>query len=262
MGTSSQIIRFGGRLFSGLKRLGLFRDPISQWIFERLYTQYKLLIEARPIVRTMKLIVAGSTVIDVGANIGILTVPFAHHVGPKGVVLAIEPAPANIVSLRNRVAAANLSDRVQTFAGVASNKVGRESLVLKPLEPWDHHIGPNGISVEATTLDALVNDIQPPRVSYVKIDVQGAELLVLEGMQRILRESRPAICVEIHPQSLHNLDTSPERLIEFLGVLDYRMHRISRSGFSPMTEDELRDILSFHDYTDVVFLHSATEYPS
>lgn len=256
MRVSSQLVVAGGKAFSGLKRLGLFNDPLSKWLFAKLFEHYKLAIESRAIVHAMKLIAPGSTVVDVGANVGILTLPFAKRVGPTGKVVAIEPDPSNLDLLRKRLKAAKFLDRVHVYPGVASNKIGHEQVVFKPLEPWDHHIGANGTWVDATTVDALVARLQLPEVSFIKIDVQGAELLVLNGMNELLRQPRIAICVEIHPESLENFGTRVDALLQFMQSFHYKMYHPSSRGFIELTEHDVFNILRRYRYTDIVFRHA------
>jgi FkbM family methyltransferase len=256
----SQIVHLGAGLFSSLSRIGLFRDPVSRWTFDRLYEQYKLRIEARDVVRTFQLISDGSIAFDIGANVGILTIPMARRVGRSGKVVAVEPAAENLRSLRRRLDIAQMSSWVQIFDGVASNRVGIEKLVLTPLQPWDHHIGRNGEDVASITVDALVAGLPPGPVSYIKIDVQGAEQLVLEGMQETLRTHKPAICIEIHPPSLQRFNTTFEKLVEFIGQSQYRVHEITPSGFPVLTKDRASIALHDREYIDVLFLHQRSAH--
>lgn len=257
MSLSSQFVHLGTRVYSGLKRVGLFRDPVTRWAFEQLYEQYKLRIEARDVVRTLRLITEGSIAFDIGANVGMLTIPMARRVGGSGKVIAIEPAPENLRSLRQRLETRQMSSRVQVFEGVASNRVGTEKLVLTPLQPWDHHIGQDGEDVAATTVDALVAAMPPAPVSYVKIDVQGAEQLVLEGMRETLRTHRPALCIEIDPPSLRRFNTGFDNLVELLGRSQYVLHDIKTNGFHAATKSGAPDALARAEYFDALFLHES-----
>ena len=104
---------------------------------------------------------------------------------------------------------------------------------------------------------AGVSSLLPPQapVSYVKIDVQGAEQLVLEGMRETLRKHKPAICIEIHPPSLQRFDTDFDKLIELLGRSQYVLHEIRANRFPVSTKSRAAGALARSDYIDVLFLH-------
>ena len=80
--------------------------PRPRRAYESVYLAYKRLIEAGPVDGLRGVVATGSTVFDVGANIGFFSFRFARWVGPEGRVIAIEPEARNIASLRRRVARA------------------------------------------------------------------------------------------------------------------------------------------------------------
>jgi FkbM family methyltransferase len=101
------------------------------------------------------LIEPGTTVIDVGANIGFFSIKFARWVGHSGAVIAIEPENRNIASLRRRVGRAGLGSIVECVQAVAAAQAGVMRLQVNPNHPGDHRIGATGIPVRAVTLDEL-----------------------------------------------------------------------------------------------------------
>jgi hypothetical protein len=70
-------------------------------------------------------------------------------------------------------------------------------------------------------LDQLIADHKLQSVLVVKIDVEGAELLVLRGMTQTLRQLRPIIVLELVPDLLENLGTSKEEVLAFLSDFSY-----------------------------------------
>jgi FkbM family methyltransferase len=145
---------------------------------------------------------AGTTAIDVGANVGLFTVALARAVGPGGRVVVIEPDPENVARLEanlrlNRLANA-LIERV-----AAGDRDGEAELHIAN-DPAFHstvavHAGRGvgrALHVPVTRLDTIWMRLGRPAVSAIKVDVEGAELAVLRGAETLLRETRPALLLE------------------------------------------------------------------
>jgi FkbM family methyltransferase len=147
-----------------------------------------------------KLVTPGAHVIDVGANIGYNAIHAARRAGPYGRVVAVEPAADNLEVLRENVAATGLANIV--VAPVACGKVaGTRDLFVRGAQSAVNSLFPDScyarvtdvVPVNVVPLDDLVVN-----ADVVKIDVEGAELDVLEGMPRLLQKP-PALIVEWHP---------------------------------------------------------------
>jgi FkbM family methyltransferase len=246
---SDALVRLYGRAANG----GVLDRPRPRLAYESAYLTYKRLIEAGPVNRLRGLVPAGSTVFDVGANIGFFSLYFASWVGPDGRVIAIEPEARNIASLRRRVARAGASDVVTCVQAAAVDRSGQVRLAVNRGHPGDHHLADTGEPVAAVTLDELAAG-DPRRVTFVKIDVQGAESMVLAGARRLIEQHRPAIFVEIHEPSLTRLGSSRRELIATLEGLGYDGHRLNRSGVGPRQAPEDLIEQSSAGYIDVLFL--------
>lgn len=249
---SDALVRLYGRATQG----GVLHRPRPRRAYESVYLAYKRLIEAGPVDGLRGLVGTGSTVFDVGANIGFFSLYFARWVGPEGRVIAIEPEARNAASLRRRVARAGMSDVVTCVRAAAADRTGQVNLALNPGHPGDHHIADNGEPVRAVTLDELAAD-DPRPVTLVKIDVQGAESMVLAGAHRLIRLHRPAIFVEVHEPSLIRLGSSRHELIGTLVALGYSGHRLTRAGIGATEEPEALIEQSSDGYIDVLFIHKA-----
>ena len=143
---------------------------------------------------------AGDRVWDVGANIGYLALVAARIVGPTGTVLAIEPDPQCAEAVR-RNAALNDLRQVDVVEAAAARAGGTADLVVVRDRLWtrlasvgDHHESERTARVRTIALD----DVEAPPPTLVKIDVEGAELDVVAGMSRLLREARPIVVCEMH----------------------------------------------------------------
>jgi len=156
----------------------------------------------------------GMTVFDVGANIGYLTYFFCRHVAPGGHVYAFEPEAANFREL-----AANVERNGITFCCPLQVAVGARDGEVCFAPGLNGHINASSASLPNCTmisLDSFVRQRSIQRVNLVKIDVEGWELDVLQGMREILgRNEKPILYVEVHPEGFL-AKGEPEKVIRFL----------------------------------------------
>jgi FkbM family methyltransferase len=239
--------------YASAARSGVFDRPRAKRGFESAYLAYKGLAEAGPVAGLKRLVPAGATVIDVGANIGFFTVRFGRWVGTGGRVIAIEPELRNFHSLRRRVERSGLSEVVQCVHAAAADRPGELRLAITPDHPADHHLAAAGVPVRAVTLDELAAD-RPAPVALIKIDVQGAETLVLHGARRLIDVHRPAIFVEVDEPSLARSGSSAAELLDLIIARGYVAHRLGRRGPGPV--DRRADLLHRVDsgYIDALLL--------
>lgn len=168
---------------------GLLRFAWGRRLFFALYDLYKARMKAGEIDALQRWIPAGGRVVDVGANVGFFTMRFANWVGAGGRVIALEPESRNHAGLLRRVSEGGWSARVLVHQAVADCRDGQVRLEINPDHPGDHKIGDNGILVKALAVDSLC-PAGSPRVALIKIDVQCAELRVLEGASAVLKRDR------------------------------------------------------------------------
>ncbi|MCG8457266.1 MAG: FkbM family methyltransferase [Holophagales bacterium] len=153
-----------------------------------------------------RLIEPGSVVYDVGANIGLYSVPMARATGREGRVYCFEPNPVCVSYLHVNLVANGctqceivplaLGDRgpnVSLTVNFANSLVGViEKSPLYGTKPGQE------IVVQAGTLDAVVKFFPIPAPDVVKVDVEGAEAAVIRGMEGLVRDRRPLLLLEIH----------------------------------------------------------------
>jgi FkbM family methyltransferase len=242
------------RLYERAHTAGLLDRPVTRRAFESGYLAYKRLIEAGPVSPLQPFATAGSTVIDVGANIGFFTLRFARWVGPGGRVIAIEPEKRNLETLRRRVARAGLDAAVECVPAAAADHSGELRLELNPTHPGDHRIAAEGEPIRAVTIDDLTAVDSRP-VSLVKIDVQGAEMMVLSGARRMLAAHRPVLFIEVDDEALEQFGSSAGELLRTVVDLGYSAHTLTRRGPSPAQPRETLLAKSAGGaYSDVLFL--------
>ncbi len=91
----------------------------------------------------------------------------------------------------------------------------------------------------------------------IKIDVQGAELRVLDGAEAILRRDRPALFIEVDPAALAAFGASAEALFERLNGLGFAPHLLTKSGPTALAPHDVPALFDRHAYVDVLFLPAA-----
>lgn len=236
-------------------RSGVLERRWAQNLFLRAYAHYKTLLEARNAERLAKWVPEAGVVIDVGANVGFFTLKFARWVGASGRVLALEPAPANVEHLRRALAEAALSGNTDIICAAASDHVGAAHLELNPFHPGDHKLASSGLAVSVTTLDAEVEARALARVDLIKIDVQGAEAMVLAGAQATLARWHPALFVEIDDLNLSRYGSSASQLLDALLAQGYQAHCLAADGLSPpLTSTAACAWVAQRGYADLLFL--------
>ena len=180
------------------------------------------------IVRELMSPKPSEVVVDAGANIGTHTVWLSKKVGPSGLVLAIEPEPNNFAILELNRRSNNLSNIISlrialsSQPGIGKLAVPRPTLMgqAKALEHSNASDSPV-VRVEFQTLDNVIIS-QKIRVSAIKIDVEGAEVSVLQGAMNTVTKFSPRLIVETHGKgNLLQLRTALKAL-GFISVTEVR----------------------------------------
>jgi FkbM family methyltransferase len=180
-------------------------------------------------------VAAGDSVIDVGAQIGYLTCVLAYVVGPSGRVHSFEPDPNAIERLRAAVKENSLT-QVDIFPVAASDAEGEIAFHVSRTIGWSTAVSGTHLSdlsemqVASARIDDLATRGQIRRpVRLVKIDVEGFECAVLDGMQALIAEDRPILIVEVNPSMLEPCGRTTTDLLGRIARHNYRIYRISEA---------------------------------
>lgn len=187
----------------------------------------------------------GMTAIDVGANFGYYSLLLAELVGTRGELIAVEPNPHAADFLRRSVELNGLlgRTRIETSA-LGATISGDASLYVPHSEPKNAQIvsemfqppPQDGvvIKVPVTTLDGM--SAACSRVDFIKIDAEGAEEVILEGMAETIARHKPMLVVEFNPARYADASGFLERLAGIYGA----MRRLDFSGEAvPITSEDL-----------------------
>ena len=173
----------------------------------------------------------GDNVIDLGANIGYFTLILAKLVGPTGKVFAFEPDPRNLALLKKNVeynnyknviivpkAVSNVNDKCTLYTG---QKTFGQNKIYKPKKTKTQKFIP--IDSETVRLDDFfkTNGLLD-KISFIKMDVEGAEFLALSGMKEILKLNKNIkIFTEAEISYLEDAGSSYDQFIDLLTENDF-----------------------------------------
>jgi FkbM family methyltransferase len=141
--------------------------------------------------------------IDVGANIGLISLYMLKKI-PNIKIYSFEPSPHQCSLFKRTIEENNIANKVELYDLALSNKEGVVNFFAHetgcPADGLkDTGRGGEGknIQVNATKLDTWWKEKGKPKINLIKIDTEGAELLVLEGAIELLKECRPDIFFEM-----------------------------------------------------------------
>ncbi len=140
---------------------------------------------------------SGEVVLDIGANVGFYTMRASRAVGPAGQVVALEPSEHNAQQLEQNLRLNGLSN-VRVIRKAAWSHAGLVGWYESQV-PTTNKVSPDSTAkIEAVTVDELVEQLDLPRVDWIKVDVEGGEVEVLRGAWRTLEQFRPVLLIEVH----------------------------------------------------------------
>ena len=163
----------------------------------------------------------GDVFLDVGAHVGKYALQVAKIVGAKGMVVAIEPDVANYAALKRNIELNKARNviAVNVAAWHCDTKIRFFFFGSSLGSSVKSDFGLGSTEVEARALDGVLLEIGIDRMDWVKINVEGAEVETLEGIQKTLRDSRPRVIVEVEHENV-------EGVAAFLTKTGYVMREI------------------------------------
>lgn len=229
---------------------GIWEPNLTHWMAERLK--------------------AGDTFIDVGANVGYYTLLASKLVGKNGAVVAIEASPQIFKTLQRNLAL-NYTENVRAV----NIAVYHSKTVLKVFHGSEYEVGQTTIvegqalergfevacEVDAAPLSTILRRDEMQNARLIKIDVEGAEWSVVEGMRPLLDSGRSdlEIIIEIKPECLAGRGKEPDDLLSILADAGFCAYHLENdySALSYIVRDGDRRPMRIRDRiecsTDVIF---------
>jgi FkbM family methyltransferase len=183
-----------------------------------------------------RLVHPGDVFYDIGANIGFFTLIAARLVGEAGCVCAFEPHPRNAAAVRDN-AGLNGMAHVRVYEAAAGREARVEELLMtawdgggalaaspaRPAAPVER------TAVRVVPLDAFIRDERLPAPTFVKIDVEGVEEEVLEGMEETIARAKPALLYEVDGGEKADFDRRWAALDDWVAGRGYDVRRLESS---------------------------------
>ena len=176
-------------------------------------------------------VTAGMRVLDLGAQSGFYSLLFSKLVGPQGSVIAFEPLPANYRLLEENLELNRITNVTVERSAVADRSgeinfdfpIDEPSLVAGPVLENDNR---GTFRVPSVSIDDYIAQRRIP-VDFIKMDVEGAEGMVLRGAKRTLEEFHPILAIEIHSTGR---ESPPFSIPVHLRELGYEIRWLTEEG--------------------------------
>lgn len=201
-------------------------------------------VENEPaLLLSRELIRAGDTVFDVGAHVGLWVLGAARRAGASGRVHAFEPVGASRERLLDNLALNDLrgvvvqpfalGDRAGRVTAYAASHGNSAAAALVRREGVDRPF-----ETTLVTLDDYCAEQGIDRVDFLKVDVEGAELLVFRGGARVLASAdAPVVMFEVDDGLASSFGSSPAAVKRLLGACGYGIFRVDGRRLRPVSAD-------------------------
>ncbi len=165
----------------------------------------------------------GNTVIDIGANIGAVTLCLAKKVTPQGMIHSFEPDAVNFQKLKKNIALNNFGNIKINQLGLGNTPGVFNLEILDKNNKGKNRITENlqgdkknSTSIKVITLDTYAKENNIKNINLIKIDVEGFEHNILLGGIETIRANKPILFIEIVDENLVYHNTSATALIQLL----------------------------------------------
>jgi FkbM family methyltransferase len=169
----------------------------------------------------------GDTVLDCGANFGYNSVVLGKRLDNQGLLVAFEPQRIIYQQLNGNLILNNIFNAITYNAAIGAVNSTVTMRHVDYNQPWvnigDTSVGEGGEEVAVIKLD----DLELEAANFMKVDVQGYELFLLQGAETVLKTYQPDLFIEIEPHQLEKFNTAPDQIITYLKDLGYSIYRIN-----------------------------------
>ncbi len=244
------------RIYNLARSAGLFEIALFKRLFLSTYFLYKRWYEDPfwALAKRSPELFANGAILDVGANIGYTACVFAAARKAPAKVYAFEPDLASFATLEETIRRKQLGDIVEVFNMAVGSADGSLQFWHNEEHSADHRVVTEQFktsrpaerkitTVAVTSVDSFVAARHLQNISFIKIDVQGYELAVCEGMRKTI-EKFPAMCIafEYAPDGMRELGFEPVALLDFFRSAGYQLHILTRAATTLALDDRAIDL--------------------
>lgn len=200
----------------------------------------------------------GDHCLDIGANIGFYSCAFGHHLKhhfETGHVTAFEPVSANRKQLQKNIRLNELEKWIDVQPHALGTEPGTLTMRIMPAGSTNNAVGDNMLKdydrenmakerwrkqkARIIRLDDWWQKAGCPRIKLIKIDVEGAEILVFGGGRELVEQSRPVILGEFSPYWMGQIGHSFQDVIDYFEPLGYSFYKDVEGTFVPVTPENI-----------------------
>jgi len=241
---------------------GFLNTGVGRELFLGSYFAYKRRLEDpyAALIKSMPELFRGGNILDVGANVGYCSVLFAAAADVGHKVYGFEPEPFNFALLEHVLRERGLESRVIATRAAVGAANGTLRLWLNPRHHGDHRIATDAlvgdtVEVPVVAIDSFVERQGIHPVRFIKIDVQGYEPAVCEGMSRTLAANPECVVsLEYMPAALREQGYDPPKLIQWFESRGYVAHSLLHGGrLKPGVPQRLLE----NEWVDLLFAKKA-----
>jgi FkbM family methyltransferase len=245
-----------------VRRSGFLQTSVGHRVFKASYFLYKRYFEddLQALLRARPDLIGDGHVLDIGANIGYTAAVLARMVRPGYKVYAFEPEPFNFGSLQQTAMRSEFAGKIVPLEFAVGAENGKIDLWINERHHADHRVatqafysGNPKLKAVRTAMLSVDNFLESltGRVAFIKIDVQGYELAVCEGMQEALRLNPDlSVVLEFTPSMMIELGFDPSKLIDFFAQRNFGVYVVHRGG--RLTSGLPKDMKD-ESYVDLLF---------
>jgi FkbM family methyltransferase len=204
------------------KKSVIFRRAVKEGIYEHAILGFIL-----PLIKP------GTEVFDIGANIGLMAIPFLS-VNNSVKVISAEASPNSLPFLKKTQEASTFKDRWLIIDKAIAEKPGKINFHIASSENGAYDSinntqrinFKNTIEIDSTTIDLVWQNRHEPQVSFIKIDIEGADLLALKGAVSCIGKCRPSIAIEWNAINIKPFDLKNSDLFDFVQSINYTLYAL------------------------------------
>lgn len=184
----------------------------------------------------------GMTVVEIGANIGYYTLLESKIIGETGKIIAFEPNPDNFYGLKLNIMLNKLENRSELYPHAVGATSGTHKFYMADKGNLSSFVQRDDQLCDYTVIDVqtvALDDVLHEKFDYFRMDVEGYEWAILDGMKRILSapDAPYGMFIELHSDLLHRFGQTAESLVRSLEKYGYRVKKSYYRGHSSPSVD-------------------------